>query len=524
MPRFEIGLTQSEPAWLQILGQERINYRLWDKTFTEETPRVLVLNHPLTDEEVSAFRSFVAAGGGILTDFANLAKLMPDFKCQGLETIHYIEPEAKPVFDGIALIDLELPGYCSNQGNTGRLDNQGAALFCGNLGKGYCIALPFDVGLALRDQRRALKAFYCDTPELPYEETAVVTHQAVRRLCVNCLRELHRQLKLPYVHLWYYPDFKRTAFAFRVDGDFATREQIEKTAELAHRHDLKFSWYLNTKAHRSLMDYFRTLAEHGHDVQFHCHEHKVFDDAEHNRTNLSAGLAIMNEAGFKPSGFAGPFGHWNEGLNHVLEESGFAYSSEFSLSYDDFPFYPILSERLSKVMQIPLHPIGFGRLLQARMKHDQIVDYYKSYFRLRYLGGEPLFIYDHPHRIAESFDTFDAIFKIVCKASDVWYPTLTGFHDWWKDRSALEYEVTSGQPEIITVDGTCDTGVVLHVIDGEREALVPMMSRDFEVEDLNWQPVKRQYPFKPEVLKTKKLGRHIWLREQVWKAGKLLKH
>jgi len=521
MRKCEVGVTQADPAWLQILGQERVNYQVWDKTYTEETPRVMIVNHPLTAEEAVGLRSYIEAGAGVLTDYVNLAKFVPEFKYAALEAIAYIEPETNPAFDGVGVIDLALPGFCSNQANLGRLDNQGAALYAQKLGNGFCIALPFDVAAALRDQRRTLKAFFYDCPELPYEEVAVTTQQGVRRLVVNCLRELSRHAGVPYVHVWYYPKFKHTAFAFRVDGDFANKDQLDKTIKLAAKHNLRFSWYLNTKAHRALMSLFSDLGRQGHDIQLHCFEHKVFDDLEHNLGNLKAGLEIMHHAGFKPLGAVGPFGHWNEPLDQALEQSGVKYSSEFCRAYDDFPFYPLLSSGVSKVMQIPVHPICFGRLLQAKLKPDAIAHYFAGHFNARYAGGETLFIYDHPHRIAENATTFDAIFKLVSGAKDIWLTTLTEFFEWWVTRSSVEFEVLADKG-ILSVEAGYDIDQALHIVDGDREALVPMMGREFEPDEINWQPIRRKYPYKPEMLKAKKLGRHIWLREQVWKAGKLL--
>jgi hypothetical protein len=521
MRKIEVGVTQADPAWLQILGQERVNYQVWDKTFTEATPRVMIVNHALSAEEAVGVRSHIESGAGVLTDYVNLAKLVPDFKYAPLEAIAYIEPEAHPVFDSIGILDLGLPGFCSNQANIGRLDNQGAALFAQKLGKGFVIALPFDVAAALRDQRRGLKAFFFDCPELPYEEVATTTQSAVRRLVTNCLRELSRHAGVLYMHLWYYPRFKHTAFAFRVDGDFASKDQLEKTAKLAAKHNLKFSWYVNAKAHRSLTSMFSDLARQGHDIQLHCYEHKVFDDLEHNLTNLKAGLDVMHRAGFKPVAAVGPFGHWNESLNQAMEQCGIKYSSEFGLAYDDFPFLPLLSSGVSRVMQVPVHPMCFGRLLQAKMKADAIAHYFAGYFNVRYAGAETMFIYDHPHRIAENTAAFDAIFKLVSGAKDIWLTTLTEFHEWWQARSGVEFEA-SIEKDILAVEAGYDIDQALHIVDGDREALVPVMSREFELDEINWRPVRRKYPFKPEMLKTKKLGRHIWLREQVWKAGKLL--
>jgi hypothetical protein len=522
MPRFEIGITQSEPGWLQILTQERVNYQVWDKTFTEQTPRVLIVNHPLTDEDTPAFKSWIEAGRGVVTDFPNLARLVHGFKFDRLETLHYIIPAEHPLFASVALVELELPGYCSNQANVGHLDNEGAALYAGNLGKGFVIALPFDVTQALSDERRGLKAFYWDAPELPYEEAAIVSKGAVRRLCVNCLREACRQVGVPYVHLWYYPEFKRTAFAFRVDGDFAHKPQIDATVELARRHGLKFSWYVNTKAQANLLDQFKTMAEQGDDIQFHCHEHKVFEDLEHNTANLEAGLQVMAKSGFKPKGAVGPFGHWNRNWDQALQQAGIAYASEFGLAHDDFPFFPILGTELSKVMQVPVHPMCFGRLMQAHLKGDALVAYYKRFFASRYHGGEPLFIYDHPHRIADDIPTFDAILKIVAKASDVWQTTLTDFYQWWVERARLEYEFFY-EPDKFIVECGYEIATAVHVIQGDQEALLPLMTRESELDDLDWRPVKREYAYKPDMLRTQKVASHLKRRETMYKALSIFK-
>jgi hypothetical protein len=520
MLRFEIGITQSEPGWLQILGQERVAYQVWDKSFTEATPRVMIVNHPLTDEEVPGFKNWVEAGGGIVTDFPNLARLVHGFKYDKLELLHYIVPAEHPIFTCVGLIELELPGYCSNQANTGHLDNEGAAVYCGNLGKGVVIGLPFDITQALSDERRGLKAFFSDTAELPYEEVAVVNKGAVRRLAVNCLREACRQVGMPYVHLWYYPDFKRTAFVFRVDGDFAHKPEIDATVELARKHGLKLSWYVNTKAQGNLFDLFKELAEKGDDIQFHCHEHKVFDDLEHNLENIKTGLQLMNKAGFQPVGAVGPFGYWNRNWDAALQQAGIGYASEFGLAYDDLPFFPIIGSGLSKVMQVPIHPMCFGRLQQAHLKGDVLVNYYKRYFAGRYHGGEPLFIYDHPHRVAADLPTYDNILKIVGKASDVWQTTMTDFYKWWVERSKLEFEFF-GEPGKYIVEGGYDIATAIHVIDGDKEALMPLMSREFELDDLDWRPVRHEYPYKPDMLKTQKVARHLKLRETIWKAGRI---
>ena len=53
-----------------------------------------------------------------------------------------------------------------------------------------------------------------------------------------------------------------------------------------------------------------------------------------------AGPRDLTESGFEPVGFAAPHGRWNPGLDAVLEDLGYLYSSDFQLGYDDLPFFP----------------------------------------------------------------------------------------------------------------------------------------------------------------------------------------
>ena len=46
---------------------------------------------------------------------------------------------------------------------------------------------------------------------------------------------------------------------------------------------------------------------------------------------------MLASAGIDPVGFAAPHGRWNAGLDAVLAELGYRYSSDFQLGYDDSP-------------------------------------------------------------------------------------------------------------------------------------------------------------------------------------------
>ena len=70
----------------------------------------------------------------------------------------------------------------------------------------------------------------------------------------------------------------------------------------------------------------------------------------------------------EPVGFAAPHGRWNAGLDAVLDELGYLYSSDFQLGYDDLPFFPWREDRFSSVLQVPIHPICEGLFLDAGVR------------------------------------------------------------------------------------------------------------------------------------------------------------
>ena len=97
---------------------------------------------------------------------------------------------------------------------------------------------------------------------------------------------------------------------------------------------------------------------HRFDSQSHGHFHVIYRDPEANRRNLRRAHRVLAESGFEPVGFAAPHGRWNAGLDDVLEDLGYLYSSDFQLGYDDLPFFPPWrGDRFSRVLQIPIHPV-----------------------------------------------------------------------------------------------------------------------------------------------------------------------
>ena len=110
------------------------------------------------------------------------------------------------------------------------------------------------------------------------------------------------------------------------------------------------------------------------EIGLHCYNHKVTNQHNSIKLDVNKGIYILNKANIPFCGYAAPYGEWNIPLANAMEEADFTYSSEFTLDYDNLPFYPYLNSRFSSVLQVPIHPICLGRLKNAHHNEDDIIN------------------------------------------------------------------------------------------------------------------------------------------------------
>lgn len=476
------GLFGNSLGWQLILDQERINYELVTGLTNLERYGVIIIGRSLNSKEISTVRDYGEEGGAILTDFSVLQALLPDFRYHRVKN-RYIIPTSDNIYNNVGLIDTGKHGFAFYGSNN-------PTVYFEDYGLGKIIALPFDLNRSLIDTNLKPKCFYYPTEKFPYETVAEVSKGEVRKLALNCLRILSQQQNLYYSHVWYYPKDNSSIFTFRVDTDFSPWEHIQSVIKLARENELSFTWFINTKAQEADLAKFAELPNLGQDLQLHCYVHNVFSDYLHNRDNIEKGKTRLKEVGIDSIGYAAPFGEWNEDLAEVLQDLNFKYSSEFALAYDDLPFYPIAAEEKTKVLQIPVHPICVGRLLQADFDYNQIFLYFKRYIELCCQAREPIMIYDHPHRIHQVAQVFDSIFKEVKKLKNVWMSNFTQFMAWWEKRKAVIYHVTieNDQLQIITPNNNPDFS--LHLISpAGQETFIPLKNGLYQLDKMVWSEI-----------------------------------
>jgi hypothetical protein len=229
----------------------------------------------------------------------------------------------------------------------------------------------------------------------------------------------------------------------------------------------------------------------------------------------------MADAGILPVGVVAPYGEWNPNLNRALERLGFEYSSEFCLAYDDLPFRPVVGGRLSKVLQVPVHPVCLGRLSAARASEAQMAAYFRSIVDLQVARQEPCFLYDHPERIAQFSDLLADVLQYGKERCGS-VTTMTEFARWWQRRERFEWSarVSDGRLEVEAKRTESDLAVAIDM-DG-RFALLPAAAGTWPLSELEWRALPEPVRFDPKSLAARKPSLMLHARSLQRKARKNL--
>lgn len=490
--KIHIGVIADSYGWEQLLSQEGVSHGSveLDPDLLREECSVLVVNRPLNSVEREIVEQYLHAGGAVIGYVAH---------CEGLagatstaQHLEYIVSHDDARFQDVGLIDIGMRGAVPREGNDLRTESGGYALFAGELGGGVAVLLPFDVDVLFSDVRSANKSFYFTRDRLPVERVSLCSKGEVRHLVRRCLEYLHAERGLPYVHVWYFPNGERNLFAFRIDTDGAPGEDIESLYEIAADCNVSMSWYLDVKSHETWLKRFAVMVNQ--EIGLHCYEHRVFEDYDSNKRNISRALHLLEQIGIRPAGFSGPFGEWNSALGRVLQDLGFEYSSEFAYAYDTLPLHPLADTDVLTTMQVPVHPVSIGSMRRVGYGGEQMVAYFRSVMDQKLARNEPLFFYHHPthHHWGVVRSLFsDSQQKGI---NDI---TLGEYARWWKDRIRYKVgvEYREGRIGISTIDAfpSASVGSIwlrIHM-PNQEESLVPMQQEITLGEGRGWKRVER---------------------------------
>ncbi|MBI5474586.1 MAG: hypothetical protein HY961_19795 [Ignavibacteriae bacterium] len=461
-----IGLIAHSASWEQILLQEGVPYFNDDPATLVATCSAIVVNRTLDVNERNLLEEYLQSGGAVLGSAAHL-----DGVCgtqSSSEWNEYLVADHDEIFAGVTLVDIGAEIRIPREANHLRTQHNSHAVFAGPLGGGYAVILPFDLAALMTDTRAAHKSFYAGRDRLPTERVSLVNKAELHHLLHDALKYLHGARSFPYAHLWYFPDGRKNVFAFRIDTDKGSRQEIDALYHAAIEFDVKMSWFLDVKSHEEWLQHFAFLA--GQEIGIHCYEHQVFDSYDENLKNITKAKLKLERAGIASSGFTAPFGMWSVELGRAIDKVGFEYSSEFSYAYDALPLFPMNKDVFFYALQLPIHPICIGSLKQAGYSEVQMNDYFTRVIDAKLARDEPLFFYHHPTH--HCFDVMKDIFRRI-EELGIGNVTMLEFARWWRRRLKGTYSVEISTESLRIDLGKMDDSVWLRVIHPDaREAIV----------------------------------------------------
>jgi hypothetical protein len=322
----------------------------------------------------------------------------------------------------------------------------------------------------------------------PVEEVARVDKRATRRRVMALLRHEVERLGGVWMTIGAYPHPYRGAFNFRFDHDDFAAADFDAVLTALRGWEDAASHFVCGATHEGRREALARLR--GMDVGSHGYWHHTYRHAADNEINIRRGIETLRAAGIEPSGFAAPHGRFNAGLLKTLERLGVGHSSEFGLAYDDVPFFP----RQSSVLQIPVHPVSLGIILEAgHRRHPafannpraihRVVTLAAEYFalaaRTKYSTGEPVFFYCHPEgRLGRYPQVLRAVLDVVGGFSAVWKTTYTQFAQWWRERTRIVPRVVAAEEGYsVAIDHLPkDYVAALEIWRDERVAVLPLAS------------------------------------------------
>lgn len=417
-------------------------------------------------------RDYLHAGGAALLE-AGVAKTILGTATRQ-RFIKYLNPEDDALFAGAGVCDL-IPARRSVAEGAEYLPGQSGrkTLAVARVGQGTALILPSGFCAALLSYQSRRKNFPGLAGErFPSERVSRVAKGSIRRIIQKALKYLYHSRGLPFLHLWPVPEGAATAFGFRVDTDFGSREAVEELYRVCRDFQIPAAWFVETQSCAGWVEEYAAMQ--GQEIGYHCYRHRVFPDYRGNREDIEKGLGILRGAGIEPQGYAAPFGEWHPALGKAIQDLGFQYSSEFAAGYDDVPFFPWPGERrpsdgdaFSTVLQVPIHPVSIGRLRGSGYRDpEKMAEYYRQVIIEKTIQREPVFFYHHPGH--GHFEVIARVFEEIRQRN---IPVLSpGEHArWWKRRDALHWEAhfENGQVNFASKDGDASVWICADFPGGE---------------------------------------------------------
>lgn len=441
-----IGVLDLSLSWQTVLNQIGVSYS--EIAPSDNLPScqysLIIINKPVTKSDFENIRDYVKKGGACIDEGFCIDMLTKG--TLGTTSKRYIFADNLPFKPSLGIIDLYAKVRTFSKAQY--LDK---TLYVDNYGDGLISFLGLDINTLLFDSRSKQKEFYSRTPRFPNEEVARVSKGEITRLIFFLFRHLHISRGLLFAHKWFFPQKAKNIFLFRIDSDYGSKEQVKKWYDIAREHGIRYTWFLHVAAHEEWLNTFAEFKDH--ETAVHCYNHTATKKYNALTRDIERAKSLLSNNRLSCSGYSSPYGLWNKEMNTVCELYGFTYSSEFSYIYDSFPLYPVLNNKKSSVLQIPIHPICIGNLVNAKANEDTILDYFTGVFQNGMMIHNPLIFYDH--LLHDYSNILREMFTYV-KSLSVPMLTFTEYAKWWIDREHIQFITSVKSVDSVKISASTD--------------------------------------------------------------------
>lgn len=424
-----IGIANLTEVWKNILTQLGASFSPVqdDAGYSLGKHSLIIVNKPLSPKSVDICKHYLRSGGAIIDCGYLIDKIISGTfnRCRK----SFIIPHSQPFKQPVSIIDS-----CLAVNTFSKAQHLDKTLCIDTFGSGVIAFLGLPIEALFSDTRSKRKEFPAKTLRLPNEEVAAVSKGEILRLLFYLIKHLHSIRRIPFIHAWFFPDTAKNVFLFRIDSDYGSKKQIRTWYEMGKEHAITYTWFLHAAAHEQWIDLFHEFK--GHEIALHGYDHVTSKRYAANKINVQKAIDVFTQHRFPATGFASPYGSWNDSLQKVFEESGFLYTSEFSCNYDSLPGYPVINNRTSPVLQIPIHPICIGSLIKAKAGDKEILAYFIAQCDYCIRQCNPIILYDHvlhayPHLLKELFTHIRSLQIPVL--------TFSEYALWWKKRESVVF-------------------------------------------------------------------------------------
>lgn len=230
----------------------------------------------------------------------------------------------------------------------------------------------------------------------------------VKTLCM-CLD----RAGLPAVTLSNYPPGQKIPFLFRVDVDYFLDPELAPIRAMASDHQWKISAFFNLSGEELWEDlqpdkncskrpivplhWLSSFVNEGHEVGSHGFYHRVFPEYRRQLNDLRKTKRLLEDySGGPVYGNAFPGGVWNPIAGTASRTVGFLYSTEASLAWHGYPFFPLDGNGHNFPMQIPCSPLYPACYVSGKDFEPDFIKLFSLYAHDAAAKNQPVSLMGHP--------------------------------------------------------------------------------------------------------------------------------